>query len=167
MLGAVPGAVVGVSLLSAFNRSGLEWVYDHWSIVTLSCVARFGWMGVLACELLYRGQGQELIEQAQLDGTTRSAAFLQILVPANRPLLFGVCAVVALLSLQEVASTSLVRPPSFTPIAHVMIEKFHRFEDDMLISLSTGLNLAAIVVVVSFGWAIRKGRDRYGFRLLC
>src|SRR3989304_3988553 len=68
----------------------------------------------------------------------------------------GGVAVIAVLPVADVATSSLVRVPTFNPIGHVVIEKFHRFEDGMLISLSLCLVSAAIPPALLFAWALRR-----------
>jgi hypothetical protein len=53
-------------------------------------------------------------------------------------------------------ASSPVRVPGFSPIAQVIIEKFHRFEDGMLISLSFWLVAAALPGVVLLIVALRR-----------
>ena len=56
--------------------------------------------------------------------------------------------VIAALAVAELPTTALTRVPSFAPIAHVIIEKFHRFEDGMLVSLSFCLVGFTLVVIL-------------------
>jgi len=51
---------------------------------------------------------------------------------------------VTTLGMTDVATASLVQVPSVRLISLIIIEKFHRFEDDMLISLSLWLVAAAV-----------------------
>ena len=62
-------------------------------------------------------------------------------------LLCGV-AVVAAMSLADVALGSLLTVPGIGPISGKLMEKFHRFEYGMLVSLSLCLVAAAIPAVV-------------------
>ena len=53
--------------------------------------------------------------------------------------------VTTILALGEAAATALVRVPTFSPLSQILIEKFHRFEYGMLVSLSLWLVAAAVV----------------------
>jgi ABC-type spermidine/putrescine transport system permease subunit II len=62
------------------------------------------------------------------------------------------------LNLSEAAATSLVRVPSVNSIALILIEKFHRFEDEMLIALSLIMAAAAAPAVWLAARAARSWR---------
>jgi len=136
LLGALPGAVVGQAFVAAYNRPALAWMYDHWPIVSLVYVSRYAWIGLLACEIASRSRTSAVAEQAHVDGATEGQVLWHILLPQHAPYLLCVGALVVALAMGDVAASTLVRVPGYNPIAHVIIEKFHRFEDGMLISLS-------------------------------
>lgn len=158
--GALPGALIGESLVAAYNHPQFGWLYDHWMIVMLGYVARFGWIGMLTGSLAIHGRKDDLSAQARTDGATASDLMFHLFIPMNRLLLFGGIAVVAALSLADVATSSLVRVPTLNPIAHVVIEKFHRFEDGMLISLSLFLVSAAVLPALLLAWALKKNPEQ-------
>jgi ABC-type Fe3+ transport system permease subunit len=144
--GALPGALVGEALLSAYQS--VTSIYDHWPMVVLGYVARFGWIGMVVMELAERALPQELAWQARADGADDTDVTLRISAALSWPtLLFGVC-LAAALALAELPTSTLVRVPTLGLIAHILIEKFHRFEEGMLISLSLWLVLAAIPAAV-------------------
>lgn len=158
LFGIVPGALVGEALIAAYNRPALAWVYDQWPIVTLAYVARFAWLGALAGWLLRRDLYGEPGSQAAVDGASLADALFHVVLPQHLMLLGGVGMIVLALSLAEVASTSMVRVPTFSPISQVIIEKFHRFEDDMLISLSLLLIAASVAGALMLGRVLRDER---------
>ena len=125
---ALPGALIGEALIAAYNYRAVWWLYDYWPIVMVSYVARFGWVG------------------------------RYIHLPLSWSTLLCGVGVVAALSIAEVPTSALVRVPSFAPVAHVVFEKFHRFEDDMLISLSLWLVTAGILTEVLVWLALRRWR---------
>lgn len=155
IFGALPGALIGESLVAAYNRPLFGWLYDHWAIVALGYVARFGWIGLAIGMLVIPGRKDDLSAQARTDGATEADMIPHLFIPMNWALLCGGVAVIAALSVADVATSSLVRVPTFNPIAHVVIEKFHRFEDGMLISLSLCLVCAAIPPALLLAWALR------------
>ncbi len=144
LFGALPGALIGESLVASYNLDRLWWVYDHWPIMAIGYVSRFGWIGVLTAALVRAGASPDLEAQARTDGASRAQVFGHISIPTSWPALLGGVAVVTALSLADVAVSTLVRPPTLNPIAHVLFEKFHRFEDDMLIALSMWLVIASV-----------------------
>ena len=75
----------------------------------------------------------DLVAQARADGATPFGIWRHVRIPQSLPALCCAVGVVTALSVADVATSSLVRVPHFNPIAHVIIEKFHRFEDGMLV----------------------------------
>lgn len=163
VVGCCPGALVGLAAVAAFNRDALAVIYDHAPIVAIAYVMRFGWIGVAAGIVARRQTPVALIDQAKVDGASRSAIWRSVVVPGQLPLLAAAACVIAALSAADVAASTLVRVPSFNPIAHVIIEKFHRLEDDMLIALCAclaGFSVLAVGVVMVLARGIGAGVER-------
>lgn len=155
--GALPGALIGVSLVAGYQAVPV--VYDHWPIIVLAYVARYGWIGMLVAWLARRATTAELSAQALSDGAGRLVRLTHLDWPLAWPTLVGGAGVVTALSLGEVAATALVKVPALRLGAHVIIEKFHRLEDDMLIALSLWLMLVILTVAGVLCLAVR-GRGR-------
>ncbi|MEK6798367.1 MAG: hypothetical protein AABZ12_05350 [Planctomycetota bacterium] len=143
--GSIPGALIGTALVRAYNRDGLGWVYDDWLIVALGYVARFAWIAMLVAWLVAREHGTQIIHQARLDGASKLDVAVRVLAPMRRPLFTAATATIAALALAEVPTTSLVRSPGFNPVAMILIDKFHRLEDDVMIALSLFLMVVAFL----------------------
>ncbi len=156
LAGALPGALAGTALVAAYNNSVFGWLYDHWPIVLLSYVGRYAWVMMLAWAVTSWWHRSELSMQAQVDGADAATAFQHIALPMFAPLLLAAASVVTVLSLSDVAACALVRVPDYNPLAHVIIEKFHRFEDDMLISLSLMLVAGAFLTACLGTWALGR-----------
>jgi len=154
----MPGALTGVSLIATYNTNVTWWVYDHWPVVALCYIARFAWIGALVGAVLSATQSRDLTDQALLDGATRRQAWWQIVVPPQKRLLIGAVAIVTALSLGEVPGSALVRVPGYSPIIHVIIEKFHRMEDDMLIALSLLLVAAGLPAAYLASFLLSRNR---------
>lgn len=144
--GALPGALVGEAVLAAYQR--IPMLYENWPLVVLGYTARFAWIGVLAMWLASRAGGEDLAAQARTDGADEVGVAWRIHAAASWPiLLFGAC-LAAAMALAELPASTLVRVPSVGLIAHVLVEKFHRFEEGMLIALSLWLAAAALPAAV-------------------
>ncbi len=156
VFGAMPGALIGKSLVAAYNHGALGFVYDHWPIVALGYVSRFGWIGIITAMLVTRAWHTDLVAQAQTDGAGVMAILGRIHLPLRWPTLMCAAGIIAALSIAEVPTSSLVRVPGPAPIAHIIIEKFHRFEDGMLISLSLWLVFASLMAVGLLGHALSR-----------
>lgn len=132
---AVPGALVGQALVIAFNRNETAWIYDHWPILSIGYFIRFGWIALAVARAAQSGIDQSLLDAAIVDGASHRQLHRHIVTPLSLPAIVAASIAIIALSISDVAASSLLRVPSYNPIAHVIIEKFHRFEDDMLISL--------------------------------
>ncbi len=156
ILGVLPGPLVGASLLWAYNRPAFGFLFDHWPIVALSYVSRFGWLSVLAAAFLSRQMSPALNDLARLEGVSGLDRIWHVEGPLSSPLWLCTMWVTTVLALGDVAASALVRVPSFTPVAHVLVEKFHRFEDGMIIALSVLLVAAPLPAAIIVAAAARR-----------
>ncbi len=134
--GVVPGALTGDAMVAAYNRASFGAIYDHWPIVAICLAARFAWVGAILGLLPRMMTMPELISQARTDGASESSVSSFVSIPLAAGLLVCGFAIATALGVGELPATSLVRVPDYNPIAHVLIEKFHRFEEEMLVALS-------------------------------
>jgi len=154
--GAVPGAVVGESLIAAYNKPLMEWVYAGWPILMLGYVARFGWIGLAVATALHRRTDPSLLDQSATDGAGTGHSLRYVILPTHWPMLAAAAGLVAVLAIAELPVTAMIRPPGLAPISTVIIEKFHRFEDGLLIALSLSLVAVGLVVAAAWTWAVRR-----------
>jgi ABC-type Fe3+ transport system permease subunit len=152
--GVLPGALSGEALVSAYLN--IPAVYDSWGIVVLAYVARFGWVGVLAGWLVMRSVRSDLTDQARADGADEFVIDTRIRLWSNWPTVICGAGLVAVLSLSDVTAISLVQVPTIGVISLKLIEKMHRFEDNMLVSLSLWLVVSALPVPVLLAAALRR-----------
>jgi ABC-type Fe3+ transport system permease subunit len=141
VLGAMPGALVGKAMIAAYLGAPL--VYDHWPILVLTGAARYAWVGLVAAAVLRAALPRDVRDHALLDGSSPVERMLRIEMPMHAPVLLAVGAIVVALLIGDVSATSLVQVPSVRLVGHVIIEKYHRFEDGMLVSLSLWIVVGA------------------------
>lgn len=151
--GALPAALLCGGILAVYNHVVLSTLIDHWPATGLAHLSRFGWVCGLIALLMSRRGGDDLLDQAQCDGASNATAFLRVALPRHRRLLIASGAIVAALAVGDAAGTSLLRSPDFSPICLVIIEKFHRFEDAMLTSLSLCLAVVGALAAAALAWA--------------
>jgi len=156
--GVLPGAVVGESLIAAYNKPGLDSVYAHWPILLIGYVARFGWIGLAVTTALRRRTDPSLLDQAATDGAGTGQRLRHVILPTHWPMLAAAAGLVTVLSVAELPVTQMVRPPGYSPISLVIIEKFHRFEDGLLVALSLSLVALGLAAAVAWSWAARRQR---------
>ncbi|GAG33595.1 unnamed protein product, partial [marine sediment metagenome] len=155
IFGLLPGALVGVAVLAAYQQVDL--VYNHWPLLAIGYVARYGWIGVLVAWLAWRSVGSDVVAQARIDGAGEMDIALALRYRPNVALLLCGVGVVAAMSLADVALGSLLTVPGIGPISGKLMEKFHRFEDGMLVSLSLWLVAGALPAAV-LGWLVLRLR---------
>jgi ABC-type Fe3+ transport system permease subunit len=154
LFGVLPGALIGKSLIAGYIQ--VPFIYDHPGIVVLSDMARFAWVGIAVVWAAGRSTPSEVLEQARCDGADRWSLLSRIHVPLHWPALAaGVCMAGAL-SLSEVASSALIQVPAIRLVPHIIIEKFHRQEDEMLVSLSLSTAAVGFCAALLIGRAIRR-----------
>jgi ABC-type Fe3+ transport system permease subunit len=154
IFGVLPGALVGEGLVATYLNVPL--IYDNWPIVMLAYLARFGWVGVLVGWLATRTARRDLVAQARTDGAGEFVVDTRVCLGPNWPTLAcGVC-IVAALSLADVTAITLVRIPAIGTISLILIEKMHRFEEQMLVSLSLWLVVSAVPGAVLLAIALRR-----------
>jgi ABC-type Fe3+ transport system permease subunit len=154
--GLLPGALVGQALVAGYVR--VPAVYDQWWMMSLTYVGRFGWIGLLASWLASRSVPRMLVEQAAVDGAGQDAQYWWVRWPIVwRVIVAGGAAALAM-SVSEISAISMTRTPGVGTISLTLIEKFHRFEDEMLVSLSLWLALIPLPAIGLVAWAMKERR---------
>lgn len=152
--GILPGALIGEALIAAYLSLGP--IYSSPVMVVLGYIARFLWIGVLVGVAAHRAIDEDCVAQARTDGADSARIALSIRGPAAWPmLLFGAC-LIAALSLAEIPTAAMVQVPSLGLVSQILIEKFHKAEDGMLISLSMWLVLAALLALAAGYYVLRR-----------
>jgi len=154
--GIVPGALAGDAMVAAYNHRSLAGVYDHWPVVAICCASRFAWIGAILGLYPRAMMKSDLVSQAQTDGASQSSVESFITLPLACGTLGCAFAIATEMSVAELAATTLVRTPDYNPIALVLIEKFHRFEEEMLVALCLFLVVATIPAVVGLLLLLRR-----------
>jgi ABC-type spermidine/putrescine transport system permease subunit II len=166
MFGLVPGAVTGVGVLTAYRPTGwvagvpalpsvMGWIYDSWGIVVLGLGGRYAWVALVCSFAAIRADGPTLDEQASVDGSGASARLGMKLRGHWRVLAAGLWISTAL-SFSDVAVGSIVETPSTPMVGKILIEKYHRFETGMLVSLSLLCVLMTIPGALLIAWLMRR-----------
>lgn len=152
LVGALPGGLIGIAFIAAYNSNLLGYVYDHWTVLSLGYVARFGWIAYLAAIIaLPRRFPRTLVEQSAIDGASPSDRFRFVTLPLILPDLVVLWMIISALGLAEVPTTDLLRVPGYTPVSQVLIESFHRLEDGKMAAICIWLMLAALPAAILIG----------------
>ena len=160
MGGVLPGALVGQALVATYLK--LPVVYDHWPVMALTYVARFGWIGVLAAWVCKWSLPANLLEQARVDGADEVRARRFVSWPLVWPIVAAGGAIFVAMAVAEVPAISLTRVPGIGSVALRLIEEFHRFEDDMVVALSLWLSAAVLPAAALVAVALQRRRMASG-----
>jgi len=166
--GIVPGALVGEAVLAAYKPVGAFydigpfgdwgwWLYNHWPIVVIGLAARYAWIGVLAAWLAIKSGSRETAAQAAVDGADLRTARLVIHLVHQWPTVLCGTLVAAAMAMSDVPVVSLVEVPSLPMIAKIVVEKFHRFETGMLVSLSLWMVASVLPGAFAAFVVLRRG----------
>ncbi|UCG33480.1 MAG: hypothetical protein JSU68_02370, partial [Phycisphaerales bacterium] len=141
--GFLPAALIGKAL--AITYVHVPAIYDHWPILVLVYAARFAWIGALVGWLMRAGGSDDLERVAGLDGATAEQVFWRVRVALHGPLVLCGWLAASGFCLAELAAASQVALPQYGLLSMILIEKFHRFEEQMLVSISLTLQLLPLV----------------------
>jgi ABC-type spermidine/putrescine transport system permease subunit II len=110
-----------------------------------------------------RDMNRSLVDAARADGASAADIAIHLRLIPWWPLLLVVVLITAAFALADPATGVLLSVPSVHPLAQIIIEKFHRFEDAMLVSLSLTLLAAALPPAILLGVITRlKWSDQRG-----
>ncbi len=162
LLFLVPGILLGIGGISAFNRPGLDWFSQSACIVIALLVARYVCLaravtrtGLLALDSL-------LLENARLDGARGMKFFGRIVLPQLAPQLATAAYIVYLLCLWDVETILLVIPPGGETLAVRIFNLLHygyNAHVNALCMLLLLLAVAPLLPVTMFGWQRGRRRD--------
>ncbi len=157
-MGVLPGALIGESMLAAYQR--IDVVYNHWPILVLGLVGRYAWVGCLLCWLAMRATARDQVESVRLEGATSRGEVVRSLLVHQWPTLAGGAFLVLAFALADVDVVAIVAVPSPRMMATILVEKFHRFETGMMVSIGLTMVLAIVPAVALLSMAMRYGRRR-------
>jgi iron(III) transport system permease protein len=111
LLFAIPGTVVGLGLVSLWNRTAFGWLYGTSGMIVLGYVARFAPLVVRAFEAFLAQVPRECEEAVWVDGGGPVVTFLRFILPVSRRAAALLWAMSFVLCMGELATTILVSPP--------------------------------------------------------
>jgi ABC-type spermidine/putrescine transport system permease subunit II/sugar lactone lactonase YvrE len=121
----LPGVLLGIGLITVFNRPALTFFYQSTGIVILAFVIRYFALGHTAIAHALDSTDRDLGDVARLEGATRWQTFRFVLWPQIRPQVLSAWYIVFLLCLWEVESMILVVPPGAETLALRVFNLLH------------------------------------------
>ncbi len=158
LFGVLPAALTAEAILVTYQPVRI--VYQYWPLLVIGYVARYGWIGLSAAWLAYDSTPRDLVGQARVDGADETAIVLRLRYGPNLALLWCAAGVVAAMSLADVAVGTMLTVPGIGPISSILLEKFHRLEDGMLVALGLWLVIGAVPAAVLAWVALRVWMKR-------
>jgi ABC-type Fe3+ transport system permease subunit len=159
----VPGAIVGLGLLTLVARDVAPFAWLRGSVGLLACAsfARFLALPALGLALFATAFRRELVDAAEVHGARRSTALARIVLPLALPALVHAAALAFVLALGELPAAVLVAPPGGMTLA-VRIESLLHFGKDGIVAalcvVEAGLVFA--VLALACAWAGMPGGGR-------
>jgi len=156
---ALPGTVIGLGLVSLWNRPGLGWVYGTAAMVILGYVARFIPLGVRAFEACLTQVPRTCEEAVAIDGGGAWTTFRHVIWPLTRRAGVVLWALVFVLCMGELAVTILVSPPGLQTLAVRLFTIEANAPQARTASLALAL-VAACLVPLVVPWVLQQRRRK-------
>jgi len=161
---AIPGPLLGVSLIEVFNRPGATWLnflYDRTVAATVVAQAvRAFPVGMLIVWHALDSLPSELLEAAELDGAGPWRRILLVALPLRWPGLVLAWLAAFVVAIGELSATILVVPPGVETLGVRISQLLHFNMQDKLAGLCLVLMLAAAALaalLLAFAaWAARR-----------
>jgi ABC-type Fe3+ transport system permease subunit/DNA-binding beta-propeller fold protein YncE len=153
----LPGVLLGIALILAFNRPWFALVYDSAGIVILAFVIRYLALGWNSLAHALQTVDRDLTDAARLDGATRWQMLRYVQWPYIAPQAAAAWYIVFLLCLWDVESMILVVPPGGETVALRVFNLLHYGHNAQVNALClTLLALAVAPLIVWKAWCVLR-----------
>jgi iron(III) transport system permease protein len=160
---AVPGPLIGLALIAAFNRPGagwLSWLYDQ-SIAPIWIAQTIRVLPLATLVLWYalRTIPPEVLTSATMDGASPLVRLLRIALPQRLPAVAAAWLVALALAAGELDASILVVPPGVATLPIQIFGLIHYGVDDRVAGISLFVMAAFFAIVAGPVWLARRGID--------
>jgi iron(III) transport system permease protein len=154
----VPGLLLGIGAVTAFNRPGLEFFSRTAAIVVFVLALRHFALAHSVTRSAYQSLDQHLMDSARLDGARGAGLFLRIIFPQIAPSIAAAAFLVYVLCLWDVETILLVIPPGGETLALRIFNLLHYGHNAHVNALCLLLLLLAVAPLIAFGFwkAVRR-----------
>ena len=157
---AVPGPLVGLGLIAAFNEPGwsmLGWLYDHsiapiWLAQTIRALP----LATLVLWYAVRTVPADVLASATLDGASPSGRLLRIVLPQRLPALAAAWLVAFAIATGELDASILVVPPGVITLPIQIFGLIHYGVDDRVAGISLFVMLVFFAIAAGLAVAVRR-----------
>ncbi len=147
---AIPAPLIGIGLITIWNRPGFFGVYGSAAMPVLAALARFAPIAGILLLTQLRRIDPALIEVAQVLETKPLRTWIWIKLPILAPGLLAAAAVLFVLTLGELGATLLVAPPGRATLTMRLYNFMHYGASDTV----AGLSLVLMMAVLIFGFLV-------------
>ena len=161
----IPGVLMGIGLIAAFNHPWSRLFYQGAGIVILAFVVRYLALGWHATGHALRGVDRELVDAARLEGAQGWQLLRRVYWPQASPRLAAAWYLVFLLCLWDVESMILVTPPGGETVAlrvFNLLHYGHNAQVNALCLTLLGIAAAPLLLWLGWNWVGKEFHRRYG-----
>lgn len=159
---AVPGPVIGLAIISVFNRPEhpwLIWLYDRTlAAPCLAAVVHALPLAMLALWPSLRALPEESLESAAVDGAGWWARLARVVLPRQRAALAVAWLVSFAWSLGELDASLLVAPPGVQTLSLHIFGLLHFGVEDQVAGICLAIYLLAQILTGLIWWLASRGR---------
>ncbi|MFH1726623.1 MAG: iron ABC transporter permease [Elusimicrobiota bacterium] len=157
---ALPATVVGVGLISLYNRPGLpEWIYRSLGIMVLAYVARFffiAWTGVSA---VLAGVDPSLFEAARISGASPWRAYRVVFLPLAKGSLWALFLVLFILCFGELGIGVLLTPAGYRTLPVTLFGLLHFGYERLVMALCLIFFMSIVIPTAAAMYIWRRYGD--------
>ena len=150
----IPGVLLGIALIWAFNRPGLSVIYQSVGIVIVAYCVRYAALGWNAIAHAARSADPILTDAARLEGATRWQMFRHVYWPQIAVPVAAAWYVTYLLCLWDVETLVLIVPPGCESVALRIFNLLHYGHNAQVNALC--LLLLVMALLPLFVWSVRR-----------
>jgi iron(III) transport system permease protein len=154
---ALPGTIVGIAYLIAFNDKPL--VLTGTALIIVACyVFRYGPTGIRATVALLHQIDRSLEEASQGLGAGSATTFRRVTLPLIVPAFFAGLGVVFIRSMTAISATIFLVSIGWTLITVKILENITELSLGPAAAFSVFVVVVVFVVIALIGWALRHFR---------
>ncbi len=159
---AVPAPVVGLGLITIWNRGDGAIIYQSPAVVVLAWLARFLPVAVLLVQVALVRVPPEILEAASLAGRGPLRRFMSVVLPSAAPGLAAAWVATYVLCATECVATLLVAPPGAPMLAPSVVNLIRRGQDPEIAAVQMLLMIvvAAPVLTMALVALLRRWGSR-------
>jgi len=150
---AVPGPMIGLTLIWLFNRDDVPlvaWLYDRSILApTLAMFVRAWPIAALICWFAQRTLSQDVLDAAAIDGAGGITSFVRISLAQRRSALLIAALSAFAIAIGDLATTILVTPPGLFIVSARVFGLLHAGVDDQLAGLCLTLCIIFLLLAMA------------------